>query len=256
MVFDFFLFNNEVDALELRLRELYPVVDRFFLVESRFSFAGEEKPLHFNTNREKFSKFNDKIFHIVLNEFPHGLTPVERQNYQRDYGFEIVKKHKSSDNDAVTICDVSEIPRPQIINDFRSDPGIWTLRMEEYAYRLNWLCMVYFCEKPKLLTFEMIGNRSPNFVRDYVEQLSIERAIVHPSGWNVRYLGNSQFVLETLRCQGKTNITIEDIEYSIRTKSLLKQNSSVNFYHPMPLENLPMTVKQNVEYYISKGLLE
>jgi beta-1,4-mannosyl-glycoprotein beta-1,4-N-acetylglucosaminyltransferase len=39
-VFDAILFSNEMDMLEIRLRELYDVVDKFVIVESDHTFTG------------------------------------------------------------------------------------------------------------------------------------------------------------------------------------------------------------------------
>ena len=43
-VVDCFLFYNEVDMLEYRLSELWEFVDFFIVLESKFSFVGNEKP--------------------------------------------------------------------------------------------------------------------------------------------------------------------------------------------------------------------
>lgn len=65
MLLDCFMFNNELDLLELRLNELDSVVDQFVLVESTHTFSALPKPLYFNENKSKFKKFLPKIRHIV-----------------------------------------------------------------------------------------------------------------------------------------------------------------------------------------------
>ena len=39
-VFDFLMLNDELDAREIRLNELYEAVDAFYLLESSYTFSG------------------------------------------------------------------------------------------------------------------------------------------------------------------------------------------------------------------------
>ena len=50
MIVDTFMFYNEFDILEKRLRLLNNVVDKFVLVESEETHVGKEKRLLFNEN--------------------------------------------------------------------------------------------------------------------------------------------------------------------------------------------------------------
>ena len=62
-IFDVFLFLNELDLLELRLKTLYPIVDYFVITEINETFSGESKSLIFEKNRERFKQFNKKIIY-------------------------------------------------------------------------------------------------------------------------------------------------------------------------------------------------
>ena len=67
-VFDLFPFNYELDVLEMRLHELNDTVDFFVILESTRSHRGMRKPLGLARNIERFSKFADKIVHVVLDD--------------------------------------------------------------------------------------------------------------------------------------------------------------------------------------------
>ena len=43
MIIDSFLFFQELDLLEIRLKYLYPIVDKFIIIEARQSFKGKAK---------------------------------------------------------------------------------------------------------------------------------------------------------------------------------------------------------------------
>ena len=60
-IFDCFTFFNEYDVLEMRLDILNQYVDYFVLVESTKNHHGEDKPLYFARNRERYHKYKEKI---------------------------------------------------------------------------------------------------------------------------------------------------------------------------------------------------
>ena len=105
MVFDCFIFNDELDMLELRLRFLDNIVDRFVLVESERTLSGERKDLHFENNKLRFSGFSGKITHLVAPANDMGAW--EYEFFQRNF----IKQGliNCSDEDIVLIADVDEI---------------------------------------------------------------------------------------------------------------------------------------------------
>ena len=68
-VIDSIIFFNELELLEMRLNILNDVVDTFVITESPFTVSGNEKPLYYLENKDRFGKFNDKIVHISLKKF-------------------------------------------------------------------------------------------------------------------------------------------------------------------------------------------
>src|SRR4051812_16190634 len=115
MIVDGFTFFNELDLLDIRLAELYPVVDRFVIVEGDQSFRGNAKPANFIDNIERYDQYADKI--VYLTAFMAGAPttgndqtdPWEREYYQRrtiDEGLRDLAL-----DDIVLISDIDEIPR-------------------------------------------------------------------------------------------------------------------------------------------------
>ena len=86
-IIDCFIFYNELDMLTYRLNILNDVVDYFVLVESNHTFVGKEKPLFYNENKHLFEKFNHKIIHIIVNDFPHKYPNVNIGNNDDDIVF-------------------------------------------------------------------------------------------------------------------------------------------------------------------------
>ena len=67
-VIDCFTFNDELVLLEVRLRLLDSVVDRFVLVEADLTHQGAPKNLIFLENAHQFARWRDKITHVVVQE--------------------------------------------------------------------------------------------------------------------------------------------------------------------------------------------
>ena len=83
-VFDSIIFFNELDLLEMRLNILNDVVDYFVVTESPFTVSGNEKPLYYAENKDRFGKFNDKIIHHVTEEIQMILvTCWRRQSFMQ-----------------------------------------------------------------------------------------------------------------------------------------------------------------------------
>lgn len=84
MIYDTFMFFNELELLELRLNELNGVVDKFVLVEATRTFTNKPKPLYYAENKQRFSQFNDKIIHIIVDDSPDSDNPWVLDRYQKN----------------------------------------------------------------------------------------------------------------------------------------------------------------------------
>lgn len=66
-VVDCFLASNELDMMEIRLRELEAVVDTFVIVESRMTFRGNPKPLRYPSLMQRLpaTAINKVVYHVI-----------------------------------------------------------------------------------------------------------------------------------------------------------------------------------------------
>lgn len=110
-IIDAFPFFNELEVLEVRLAELYPIVDKFILVESSVTHAGNPKDLFFDANLAAFDQYRDKIIHVVLDSLPESPDAWVRERAQRDGIHEGLEQAAIEDQDLVLVSDADEIPR-------------------------------------------------------------------------------------------------------------------------------------------------
>ena len=112
MIVDCFTFFNEFDVLELRLRTLAHVVDRFVLCEAPFTFRGDSKPLFFQSEAERFAPWIDRIRTVALPGPPAG-GPWANEAAQRSYLATALAE--CVPDDVILIGDVDEIPDPRFV---------------------------------------------------------------------------------------------------------------------------------------------
>jgi len=202
-IFDCFPFNNEVDILERRFRELYDTVDRFVVVEAKYTHGNKPKELVFERpeNISKFAPYLNKVTYKVVEEFPipkeisdkDGFNPdlhwwIER--YQRDAIMGGLDKCK--DNDIIIISDCDEIPTPEAIKSFKPEEGIRSLEMD----------LFYFNEKTKakdkwfegkILSYGLLKQLGPCGARYQTEVPRIPNA-----GKHLSYFGDTDKIIKKI----------------------------------------------------------
>ncbi|WP_026669633.1 glycosyl transferase GT17 family protein [Butyrivibrio sp. AE3006] len=115
MVYDLIPFFNEIDILQLRLNVLDPYVDKFIIEEATTTFSGQPKELCFEKNKEKFSKFLDKIEYIVVSEDRDFEVTHERDYFQKNNLLQGLKD--AAPDDVIIFGDCDEIPNPKVLTD-------------------------------------------------------------------------------------------------------------------------------------------
>lgn len=146
-VFDVFTFNDELDVLKIRLETLYDHVSYFVITEANQTFTLKHSPkeLSFWENREKFSKYADKIIHNpLINKFQKG-DPWKNEYFQRNAGFGAIEKSGVgiSNEDILILSDVDEIPDPSlfpVIKEMVSAGNEVTFEQKMFRYFLNCRC--------------------------------------------------------------------------------------------------------------------
>ena len=91
-IYDFFIFNNELDMLEIRLYELYDYVQLFLIAESNRTLSGKSKPLYLKENWSRFHRYHDKIRRIEVslgNLMNTSQTAWDNERLMRDEGIRL-----------------------------------------------------------------------------------------------------------------------------------------------------------------------
>jgi beta-1,4-mannosyl-glycoprotein beta-1,4-N-acetylglucosaminyltransferase len=193
MLYDCFLFFDELELLDLRLHYLDPLVDRFVLVESTKTFSMKDKPLFFEENRSMFSKFLPKIEHVIIDDM-FNSNPWDNEKKQRDG---IMKGlTKCSDDDIIVFSDCDEIPRLEAFPGFDDRGPLMGFRQEVYYYYFNGLTDVQWCGS-KICRYKNMVKASPTKFRDTC--LGGTNLMIPNGGWHFSFLGNSEKLARKIR---------------------------------------------------------
>lgn len=197
MIVDTFQFFNELDVLELRLKNLDPYVDIFVLAESNETHAGNPKPLYYEMNKERFAHWAHKIRHVVCPPCP-GAGLWDREKHQRDcvlLGLDGVP-----DDATIMISDVDEIPDMTKLSQL-DKTKTHSIHMCMFEFSFDYL----FTGEPWFGTvvtnakaFRKLG---PNFFRDNRWKFPH----VPYAGWHCSSFGDADHVWNKLRNYAHAN---------------------------------------------------
>lgn len=217
-IIDSFMFYNELDMLLYRLTILNDVIDHFILVESTRTYIGNPKPLYYNDNKNLFEKFNDKIAHVIVDDMPiPDISKNEQwlnEVYQRNSIDRGVKYLGLNEKDFIMICDIDEIPDPDILKQIKEqsfDIDIASFKQDFYYYNLNFKKLEIWI-LPKLIRYDnyLSMNSLPQNIRMFETKTLIEKG-----GWHLSYFGDTKFIknkLENFSHQEFNNDNIKNEE--------------------------------------------
>jgi beta-1,4-mannosyl-glycoprotein beta-1,4-N-acetylglucosaminyltransferase len=202
MIIDCFIFFNELDLLEYRLNILNNIIDFFIIVESTKTFTGNDKPLFFNDNKNKFKHFNYKIIHIIVTDFiipdisknQQWINEKIQRNYINNGIISLHQNFNILDNDLIIISDVDEIPDPNTlsyIKNFKLPITIASLGQDLYYYNLKCKNKLRW-NRAKILSYHFYKkfiNSKPNICR-----IINPKHCISKGGWHLSYFGDYNFI--------------------------------------------------------------
>ena len=248
-IFDCFMYFDEEMVLDLRLNILNTYVDYFVIVESTYNHKGEKRKLLFN--KEKFSKFKDKIIYLIFDEIPSKVVEIKfddseetkdtkyimnalyRENEQRNYIINGLTK--ANGDDIILISDVDEIPKIDDVNFDKLNNKIILFKQDMFYYKFN-LCLPNFkwtgskaCRKKKLISPQWLRNvkdrKYPFFRLDtfFSDKKYINIEIVKDGGWHFSNIKTAKEIEHKLRSY-LHHKEFDDVPLSIQEIDKLVQN--------------------------------
>ena len=223
MVIDTFLFFNEKELLELRLKYLNSVVDYFVIIEADITHQGRKKPWNLEKHLENnLAEFKDKIVYVKkiidvdkifkeenLSEKDSKLKSWKIENYHRDSIKENLENFK--DDDIVLISDLDEIPSIEKILFLKTCElkKIQPVVFEQKLFHLN--CNYLTLTKwfgTIAIQKVFLRKYSPQFLRNNANQMSV----FANAGWSFSSFGGKNRVIEKLEAFAHTEFNNNDFK--------------------------------------------
>lgn len=241
MKYDCFTFFNELDLLELRLNILKDVVDKFVLVEATRTQNNQEKPLYYNENKERYKEFNDRIIHVIVDDFPNELGKWTIENHQRNCISRGLKE--CNPDDLIIISDLDEIPNPELLKTIVNPEKIIAFDLNCFHHYVNNLTfglpwdhgckIVTYKNFQKILNDDGCDHGALDEKVNTGTTASKIRLYSGPrqkrydnAGWHFSYLGKDEAVFKKMQaiCEGDVNVKQEAIKYFRANKKYAQFN--------------------------------
>ena len=249
-IYDCFIYFDEELLLDIRFNILDKFVDKFVIVESKFSHRGEERKANFDI--QKFEKFKDKIIYILLDRNPTELFKINendpkinekiiingnlREFYQRNSILNGLDG--TTDNDLIIISDVDEIPNLENVNLDKVKGNPYLFKQIFCCYKLNLFSEMRWCGSRMIKKKNLL---SPQWLRDIKDRnyskwrfdtfFSKKKynniKFIEEGGWHFSYLKNSSGVEKKLKSirhhieYDQNPLGIEKIDEMIKNKKLI-----------------------------------
>ncbi len=226
-------FFNELDLLEIKLRELAGVVDVFVVVEAPRTYTDIPKPLHFAENAARFAGF--PVHHVVIENFPPTDNPWDREWFTQKTILETVRKL----NPEIAIwCDMDEIPRRDTVERFRA-MGVPTAHIDMECFKHYFDRMDPHCRA----TTAKINYWNP--LCDWQPwRGETHHPVITDSGWHFQYFmfGGKAHLLDKLAA---TCHAIEDCAGGMRSSVEAGTLTDIARTVEYPVARLPQFVRDN-----------
>ncbi len=150
-VYDCFMYYDEDTVVNIRLNCLDNYVDKFVIVESKFTHSGRKRNLIFDIN--KFKHFKNKIIYLILDNEPQGIetiydkddeisqsyksieNAIKRENYHRNYISRGLVE--ADEEDIIMISDADEIPNLEKLDLKKIKNKLIFFQQKMFYYKLN-----------------------------------------------------------------------------------------------------------------------
>lgn len=259
-IFDCCTFFNEAEILEVRLAELYDVVERFVVVEATHTHSGEPKALTFGDHQERFRPYMDKIRYVVVDELV-GTFSWQREAYQRDAILRGLDGCR--DEDMVIVSDVDEILRREVVERLRGGgpafDTVFTAELDLFFYRLNYRFARNW-RAAGAAPFRFIRQTGPNAVR-YLAKQDIGH-LIRDAGWHFSWMGDLKRFAAKLNAYAHQEHAQSFGERSMAgVASFLDGGSAIpegapgarEEYEVVPLDRHPRLVRDSLDRFRTMG---
>lgn len=221
-VIDCFLYFNEEELLELRIKLLYDYVDKFVIVDSNTTHSGIKKEFTLNKVIDKLMLPRDKIEVIELDmvqvppateyekHWDENFTESSRERLQRDAITKCLETNNFNDDTIFIISDCDEIINPNYIELYRE----YILKHRDKIFKVDlvqlegradmrayyarnpdmpreWWRSMFICLKHNIENVSLTSIRSELLYKEKISYIYENGSIARDHGWHFSWMGSN-----------------------------------------------------------------
>ncbi|GAA6012494.1 hypothetical protein JCM11491_004350 [Sporobolomyces phaffii] len=190
-VWDAVIFSTEVDLLLVRLDELNPLVDKFFILDSDTTFTGNPKPLVLADalTTPPFAPYRDKIVYSTFrgHKLEPGEDPFHQEAQMRMQMTDVLKRHFPTEDEALppvmVFSDLDEVPSFETVQLLKTCAfeSPLHLGMRSFLYSFEWEEGGEAASwRPQAWIWEQRGNG----FEEYYRHGKVTDRVLVDSGWH------------------------------------------------------------------------
>lgn len=199
MIWDCFTFFNEVDVVEIRVRELASLPDlKHVAVVSDLDHRGREAREPRDAVAElngRLGRLRDRLY-VYCGEMPRGhLYPRERESFQRNRITAALAAFGATESHVVVVSDADEVPRAEAVLRYENGiHGIHALMMSQHCYWLDGVVRDEVWSRARIMRRrDMEWGGCPDHIR-----LSVQYPAIDHAGWHFSWMGGVDAVRKKL----------------------------------------------------------
>jgi beta-1,4-mannosyl-glycoprotein beta-1,4-N-acetylglucosaminyltransferase len=236
MIIDVFLFNNEIDLLELRLRENWKLFDKFIIIEGNKTFQGRNKYSLLNTrvNKKRFEWASKKIIRHTASLSSCPCDQWENEKIQLNFMTQVIKEYKNDHSTNLFVtgdCDeiVNKFAIREIIKNKTELPLV--LFLNGYYYYLNGRAENIHRFIPGNIVLKKENLEIKNLFELRRERLSkIKRYISSDnrvSGWHFSFIGGVHKIIKKMEQYSHSEYNNKKFKQKNRIKKHIENGTDV-----------------------------
>lgn len=253
-IFDCFIFNHEIELLEIRFNVLNDYVDKFIITEGNTTFSGNPKESFYLKNKEKFSKWQDKIILNSITIPSHFDSPWDIEIYSRNSVMNLDLFENS--DDIILTSDSDEIPNPKVlkyVDEWINSDTHFTFQQSGYhGYLNNLYTDMWF--GTRAATYNYMKNTTVDDIRENTEDESkITGSIIMNAGWHFSYCGDENHIKQKINSFCDRHFDVPEVTNNVLTnlkhgKDVLNR-SHINYRKVKIDDSFPTYIIHNQKKY-------
>jgi beta-1,4-mannosyl-glycoprotein beta-1,4-N-acetylglucosaminyltransferase len=234
---------------------------------------GDEKPLYYWDNRDRFDKFNDKVIHDIMDDIPDNFndyverrgyhTPYnsidrncnqkyidiplryQRDMYARDYTAYSIEKAGAESDDVIITSDADEVINPLVLQslDWFDKDNHYVALQRHFYYKFNILREENWMGS-RICTWDTLRQTSV----DQLRQNHHNSYRIESGGWHWSYFGHIDTIEQKLNACADSQHKSKDLADKVKMgKDPVGRSDS---YNPVPIDDsFPEYIQNNQKKY-------